>query len=120
MLAEALVQQRNEMLENFSQILQRLLTITDTSPSSSHFGDATPFKIQVNFDIPIFEEQIDANDLEKWLNLLEGYFSVHNFSDKENITFVLLKALLHVKHWWENYWKKISIEEFGIYGVEPT
>jgi hypothetical protein len=58
--------------------------------------------------------------LNKWLNLLEGYFSVHNFSDKENITFTLLKYLPHVKHWWDTYWEKISTEESGIYGVEPT
>jgi hypothetical protein len=48
---------------------------------------------------------VDA--LEKWLNLLEGYFFVHNFSDRENITFALLKDLPHVKHWWETYWEKI-------------
>jgi hypothetical protein len=65
---------------------------------SSRFGDASPFKVQMNFDIPIFEGHIDANDLEKWLNLLEDYFSMHNFSDRETITFVLLKALPHVKH----------------------
>jgi hypothetical protein len=102
-LMESLAQQSNEMLENFAQILQRLLTITDTSLSSSNFGDISPFKVQVNFDIPIFEGQIDADALEKWLNLLEGYFSVHNCFERENITFVLLKALPHVKHWWETY-----------------
>jgi hypothetical protein len=78
-LMESLAQQRNEMLENFSQILQRLPTIAGVSSSSSHFGDAAPFKVQVNFDILVFEGQIDADALEKWLNLLEGYFSVHNF-----------------------------------------
>jgi hypothetical protein len=51
---------------------------------------------------------------------LEGYFYVHNFSDRENITFALLKALPHVKHWWKTYWEKISIEDYGVYGVEPT
>jgi hypothetical protein len=120
LLTEALAQQRNEMLENFSQILQRLSTITGVSSSSSHFGDTTPFKVQVNFDIPIFEGQIDADALEKWLNLLEGYFSVHNFFDREKITFALLKALPHVKHWWETYWEKSSTEESGIFGAEPT
>jgi hypothetical protein len=59
-LVEALAQQRNEMLENFSQILQRLSTIAGMSSSSSHFGDTSPFKVQVNFDIPIFEGQIDV------------------------------------------------------------
>jgi hypothetical protein len=79
LLTEVLVQQRNEMLENFSQILQRLLTITGKSSSSSHFRDATTFKLQINFGIPIFEGQINADVLEKRLNLLECYFSVHNF-----------------------------------------
>jgi hypothetical protein len=71
-----------------------------------HFGGATPFKVQVNFDILVFEGQIDADALEKWLNLLEGYFSVHNFSNRENITFVLLKVVPHVKNWWETYCEK--------------
>jgi hypothetical protein len=53
------------------------------SSSSGHFGGTSPFKVQFNFDIPIFEGQIDVDALEKWLNLLEGYFSVHNFSDEK-------------------------------------
>jgi hypothetical protein len=38
----------------FAQILQKLPT-SDTSSSSDHFGGTTPFKVQVNFDIPLFE-----------------------------------------------------------------
>jgi hypothetical protein len=120
LLEQALARQRDEMMENFSHILQCLSIATCTSSSSDHFGGTSPFKVQVNFDIPIFEGQIDADALEKWLNLLEGYFSVHNFSDREKITFALLKALPHVKHWWETYWEKSSTEESGIYGAEPT
>jgi hypothetical protein len=120
LLEQALARQRDEMMENFSHILQRLPIATSASSSSDHFGGTSPFKVQVNFDIPIFEGQIDVDALEKWLNLLEGYFSVHNFSDREKITFALLKALPHVKHWWETYWEQISTEESGIYGVEPT
>jgi hypothetical protein len=67
------------------------------SSSNIHFGDTNPFKVQVNFDITIFEGHIDEYALEKWLNLLKSYFSVHNFSDREKIIFVLLKALPHVK-----------------------
>jgi hypothetical protein len=108
------------MMENFTHILQRLSITTCVSSSSGHFRGTLPFKVQLYFDIPIFEGQIDADALEKWLNLLEGYFSVHNFSDKEKITFTLLKALPHVKHWWETCWEKSSTEESGIYGAEPT
>jgi hypothetical protein len=120
LLEQALTRQRDEMMENFSHILKCLPIASGASSSSDHFGGTSPFKVQVNFDIPVFEGQIDAEALEKWLTLLEGYFSVHNFSDKEKITFTLLKALPHVKHWWETYWEKSSTEESGIYGADPT
>jgi hypothetical protein len=86
-------------LNNFSHILRRLSITTYVYSSSNHFGGTSPFKVQVNFYIPIFEGHIDADALEKWLNMLEGYFYVHNFFDREDITFTLLKALPHVKHW---------------------
>ena len=70
-------------MDSFVQIL-RWLPTGDTYSSSR--GTA-PFKVQMNFNIPIFEGQIDADSIEKWLNLLEGYFSVHNFSNREKITF---------------------------------
>jgi hypothetical protein len=91
------------MMENFSHILQCMSIETRASSSNRHFGGTSPFKIQFNFDIPVFEGQIDAEALEKWLTLLEGYFSIHNFFDGEKITFSLLKALPHVKNWWETY-----------------
>jgi hypothetical protein len=50
-LEESLMQQRNEMMDSFTQILRRLPT-SDTSSSS---GGTAPFKVQINFDIPIFE-----------------------------------------------------------------
>jgi hypothetical protein len=84
LLEEALGRQRNEMMDNFAQILWRLPT-GEASSSSSH---TTPFKVQVNFDIPLFEGLIDANVVDKWLNMLEGYFLVLNLFDKE-------KLLLH-------------------------
>ena len=90
------------MMDKFSRILRRLPT-GDASSSSSHSGGATPFKVQVNFNIPIFEGLIDADTVDKWLNLLEGYFSVHDFSNRENITFALLKVAPHVKDQWETY-----------------
>jgi hypothetical protein len=98
LLEQALTRQRDEMMENFSHILQCLSIATCISSSKKHFGSTSPFKVQVNFDIPVFESQIDADALDKWLNLLEGYFSVHNFSDREKITFALLKYLPDVKH----------------------
>jgi hypothetical protein len=88
--------------------------------ASSSRGHATPFKVQVNFYIPLFEGLIDADVVDKWLNLLEGYFSVHNFSDREKITFTLLKAIPHVKDWWDTYSEQRAIEEYAIFVVTPT
>jgi hypothetical protein len=73
-LEEALEKQRNVMMDKFSQILQRI-PLGGASTSNSHSGGTTPFKVQVNFDIPIFEGQIDADVVDIWLNLLEGYGS---------------------------------------------
>jgi hypothetical protein len=120
LLEKALMRHMDEMMENFSHILQCLPITTETSSSSDHFGGTSPFKVHVNFDILVFEGHIDADALEKWLNMSEDYFFVHNFFDMENITFLLLKDLPHVKHWRETYSKQISSERFGIYGAEPT
>ena len=54
------------------------------------------------------------------MNLLEGYFSVHNFFDREKITFALLKVIPHVKDWWDTYSKQRATEESAIFAVAPT
>jgi hypothetical protein len=43
------------MMENFSHILKCLPIASGASSSSGHFGGTSPFKVQVNFDIPVFE-----------------------------------------------------------------
>ena len=109
----------NVVMDNFAQILQSLPT-GGASTSNSHSGGATPFKVRVNFDIPIFEGQIDANVIDRWLNLLEGYFSVHDFSDQEKIIFALLKATPHVKDWWETYYENKDQTEPSLFLAVPT
>jgi hypothetical protein len=116
LIEESLMQQRNEMMDSFTQILRRL-PIGNTSSSN---GGAAPFKVQINFDIPLFEGHIDADAIDKWLNLLEGYFSIHNFSNKEKITFALLKAVPHVKDWWETFCEKNETEETSLFSFMTT
>jgi hypothetical protein len=65
LLEKSLMQQRDEMMENFSHILQHLRIIVGTSSSSDHFGSTSPFKVQVNFDV--FKEQ---------------YYHVGNYDDQ--------------------------------------
>jgi hypothetical protein len=116
LIEEALTQQRNEMMDSFAQILWRL----PAGNASSSNGGVAPFKVQINFDIPIFEGQIDADVVDKWLNLLEGYFSVHKFSNREKITFALLKAIPHVKDWWETFCEQKETEETSLFSVTTT
>jgi hypothetical protein len=104
------------MMDNFAQILRRL----PMGEASSSSGHANPFKVHVNFDIPLFEGLINVNVVDKWLNLLEGYFSVHNFSDRETIPFALLKVVPQVKDWWDSYSEKRVVEESVIFLVAPT
>jgi len=100
------------MMDKYAQILWRLPT-----GCNPH---ATPFKVHVNFDIPLFEGLIAEDTIDKWLNMLKGYFLVHNFSDREKINFALLKVVPHVKDWWDNYSEKRAIEESAIFVVSPT
>jgi hypothetical protein len=116
LIEESLTQQRNEMRDSFTQILWRL----PTGDTSSLSGGTFPLKVQINLDIPIFEGPIDADVVEKWLNLLEGYFIVHNFKNRENVTFALLKAIPHVKDWWENFCEQKEIEEPSLLTVMAT
>jgi hypothetical protein len=51
LLEESLMQQRNEMMDSFAQILWWL----PTCDTSSWNEGTAPFKVQINFDIPIFE-----------------------------------------------------------------
>jgi hypothetical protein len=54
------------------------------------------------------------------MNLFEAYFLVHNFFDKEKITFSLLTTIPHVKEWWDTYSEQRAIEEYEIFVVSPT
>ena len=52
--------------------------------------------------------------------MLEDYFLVYNFSDREKITFALLKAVPHVKDWWETHCEQTSTEETSMFSTIPT
>jgi hypothetical protein len=116
LLEESLMQKRNEMMDSFAQNL-RWLETRDTS--SSNRGAAS-FKVQINFDIHIFKGHIDTDVVDKWLNILEGYFFAHNLLNREKITFALLKFIPHVEDWWGNLCEKKEIEDPSLFTVIDT
>jgi hypothetical protein len=65
LLEEALVRQRNEMMDNFAHIRRLPMVMVKASSKRIHFASATLFKVQVNYDIPLFEGHIDAIAIEK-------------------------------------------------------
>ena len=108
------------MMDSFAQSLLQMPATASASSTSSRFGDATPFKVQVNFHVPLFEGNIDTDALNNWLKFLEGCFSVHNVFDREKITFALLKAVPHVQNWWGTFCEKNSSNGSGIFETNPT
>jgi hypothetical protein len=54
LLEKSLMRQRDEMMDNFAHIVQQLSTTSTAYLSSGPFGGTSPFKVQFNFDIPIF------------------------------------------------------------------
>jgi hypothetical protein len=58
--------------------------------------------------------------VDKWLNIMKGYFLVHNYFDRKTINFSLLKVVPHVKNWWDTYFEKRAMEESAIFVVAPT
>jgi hypothetical protein len=55
------------MMENFSHVLQCLSIKIGASSSSGHFEGTSPFKVQVNFYIPVFEGEIYVDVLSTFL-----------------------------------------------------
>ncbi|KAH9320861.1 hypothetical protein KI387_015500 [Taxus chinensis] len=66
-------------------------------------SDHTPFKVETKVEIKSFEGQVDAELLDKWLKQLEVYFSVHNVTEAQRITFARLKIEGHALVWWETH-----------------
>eukprot|EP00253_Pinus_taeda_P002556 PITA_02556 len=89
LLEEALERQRNAMMDNFSQILQQLPR-GDASASNNNSGNATPFNVQVNFQIPIFEKDESTSSLfsvaPTWNSfrdaIKEQYYPVESYEDQ--------------------------------------
>ena len=79
------------------------VNISKREPSTSnHFKCVIPFKVQVDFYIPLFEGKIDDDALEKWLSLLKDYCFVKYFST--SVSPSLLKSHPCVKDRWDIYY----------------
>ena len=52
--------------------------------------------------------------------MLEGYFSIHDFSSQEKIIFALIKAAPHIKDWWETYYEQKNESTGSLFSGTPN
>ena len=57
------------MTYNFTWILEQLPTRMKGPSTTNNFGGENPFKVQLNFDIPLYEIKIGVDAFKKWLSL---------------------------------------------------
>jgi len=118
LLEEALERQRNAMMDSFAQILQRYPEATLRLPAAT-LEIPRPLRYKLILKSPSSRVK-DADAVDKWLNLLEGYFTFHEFSSQEKIVFALLKAAPHVKDWWETYCEQKDETTGLLFSAAPT
>ena len=71
----------------------------------------SPFKVQMNLDIPNLEGNINTESIDNWVQQLESYYMVNQLSEAKNITITSLKMSTYVHCWWENLSTKMEKEE---------
>ena len=57
----------------------------------SHFDKISPFKVQMNLDIPNLKGKIDVESVDNWVQQMESCYAVNQLSEAENITISSLK-----------------------------
>ena len=60
---KALNKQCKEMMKQFLEMLGK--REVQASPSNPKFGGQSPFKVQVNFDIPTYKGKVNADVLDE-------------------------------------------------------
>ena len=89
----------------------RVTVNSGESLTRSHSDKIIPFKVQMNLDILNLEANIDAESVENWVQQLEYYYVVNQFSKAEKITIASLKMTTSVRCWWDNLSTKMEKEE---------
>ena len=111
LIEKALALQRTEMLTKFREIFMRVTTNLGESSTQSHFDKISPFKVQMNLDIPNLEGKIDMEFVDNWVQQVESYYAVNQLSKVEKITIASLKMSTFVHWWWENLSTRMEKEE---------
>ena len=106
------------MFAQFSEILMQVTSKSRESSTRHHSDKISPFKVQMNLDIPNLEGNIDAESINNWVQQLESYYTVSKLSEAKKITIASLNMSTSVQCWWENLSMKIEKKEDPINTLE--
>nr|CAD1821363.1 unnamed protein product [Ananas comosus var. bracteatus] len=76
-------------------------------------GRSKPFKVKAKIKIPNYNGVVDAEKLDAWLDQLETYFDLYNYSNAKKVTFAKLKLVGHALTWWKATLQTTANEEFN-------
>ena len=51
----------------------------------------------------MYDERIDVERFDDWIERLETYFTLYGYMSKKKITFATLKLSSHALTWWKSY-----------------
>uniref|UniRef100_A0A6V7QVL6 Retrotransposon gag domain-containing protein n=1 Tax=Ananas comosus var. bracteatus TaxID=296719 RepID=A0A6V7QVL6_ANACO len=69
-------------------------------------------KTGAKIEIPNYDGAVDAEKLDAWLDQLEMYFDLYNYSNAEKVTFAKLKLVGYALTWWKATFQTSANEEF--------
>ncbi|GJT76666.1 hypothetical protein Tco_1043391 [Tanacetum coccineum] len=74
-------------------------------------GSHKPFKVEARIGIPSYDETINAEKLDSWIDQLKTYFTLYGLSSTEKVSFATLKLTSHALAWWISFLKMTQEEE---------
>ncbi|KAL6125174.1 hypothetical protein ACLB2K_073233 [Fragaria x ananassa] len=68
-------------------------------------GSFQNLKIDFKVEIPMYDESVNVERLDDWIERLETFFTLYGYTSKVTIIFATLKLSAHVLTWWKSYRK---------------
>nr|CAD1829796.1 unnamed protein product [Ananas comosus var. bracteatus] len=75
-------------------------------------GRSKSFKVEAKIEIPNYDGIVDAKKLDAWLDQLETYVDLYNYSNAKKVTFAKLKFVGYALIWSKTTLQTFTNEEF--------
>lgn len=63
-----------------------------------HCNSHPPFKVEARIDLLTFDDTIDVEKLDSWINQLGTFFAFYGFNSNEKVSFARLRVT-HASAW---------------------